>query len=344
MGESAIAARQFNILFTCAGRRVALIEAFGRALNELALSGKLLATDSSSATAAFYMADKGFVVPPVGTRMYIPCLLDLCRVHRVKLVIPVTDLDLRSLSRQQEPFARIGTTVMIGSPASVLMCQDKARTARFLKRIGLGAIRTFTLAEFLQAPFYPCFIKPIHGSASVGTARLNDEGDLRSHLAIHGDLMLVQDYVSGAEYTLDIYRGRDGQVYSVVPRQRLAVRSGEVEKGLTVNDPELIEVGVHLGQHLEGIWGVVNAQCRRPAGGRAHVFEINPRFGGGAPLSIHAGADFPRCVIEETLGKKPSAKLGQFTPDLLMLRYDNAVFVKADNPSQLPGYDSPQTR
>ena len=58
--------------------------------------------------------------------------------------------------------------------------------------------------------------------------------------ALHGDLMIVQDYVPGAEYTLDIYRGRDGKVHCVVPRQRLAVRSGEVEKGLTVADADLM--------------------------------------------------------------------------------------------------------
>ncbi len=337
-------ARKLNILFTCAGRRVSLITAFGKVLRELGLEGKLVVAEANAATPAFHLADKAFIVPAVGTVSYIPALLDICRQNEIGLVIPVTDIDLRSLSRQAGSFAELNCTVMIGSPSAVLTCRDKTRSAAFLEGIGLGLIRTLSLPEFLAKPFYPCFIKPIRGSASVGTALIRNESALKSHLALHGELMLVQDYVPGAEYTLDIYRGRDGKVHSVVPRQRLAVRSGEVEKGLTVRDDELMHTGVLLGEKLDGIWGVINAQCRRPAGGKAHVFEINPRFGGGATLSIAAGANLPRYVIEETLGLPLSAKLGEFTPNLLMLRYDEAVYVNVDDPTKLPGYDTPQMR
>jgi carbamoyl-phosphate synthase large subunit len=323
---------------------VALINAFGAALRELGLRGQLMVADSDSATAAFHRADKAFITPPVDTVKYMPALLDICRQNKIALLAPMTDLDLRSLSRQTEAFREIGCTVMIGSPASVLTCRDKARSAAFFERIGLGLIRTLSLEEFRKKPFYPCFIKPIRGSAGIGTALLPDERALRNHVEAHGELMLVQDYVPGAEYTLDIYRSRDGKVHCVVPRQRLAVRSGEVEKAVTVHDEELIATGVLLGEKLEGIWGVLNAQCRRPAGGKAHVFEVNPRFGGGAPLSIAAGANLPRYVLEETLGLPLSAKLGRFTPNLLMLRYDEALYVPVDDPSRLPGYDSPRMR
>ena len=89
---------------------------------------------------------------------------------------------------------------------------------------------------------------------------------------------------------------------------------------------------------------MLNAQCRRPANGKVYIFEINLRFGGGVPLSIAAGANLPRYVLEETLGLPVSAKLGQFKPNLLMLRYDQAVFVDATDPSKLPGFDTPQSR
>lgn len=313
-------------------------------MGELGVSGRLLAADVTSASAAYRAADEGLLAPPVGTIDYVPAVKEMCAAHEVGLVIPLTDLDLRSLARHREEFAALGSEVMIGPPKTVKLCRDKILTNDFLGGVGLRTIRTFTLEQFRPEPFFPCFIKPLRGSASVGTAVLHSEAELRAHLATFGDLMLVQDYVPGSEYTLDIYRTRGGEVKCVVPRQRLAIRSGEVEKGLTVQDQELISCGVRLGRGLDGIWGVVNAQCRRPPGREPHFFEINPRFGGGAPLSVAAGANLPRYVLEERLGLDVSARLGEFTPNLLMLRYDEGVFVQAEDPTQLPGFDTPEKR
>jgi len=311
---------------------------------ELAVEGRLIATDLTDAAPAFRRADLGILVPPIGTIEYTPALREICRTHDIGLLIPLIDLDLRCLARHRDTFADDGCQIMIGPPGTILMCRNKVLTSEFLAGIGLPAIRTFTLEDFRARPFFPCFIKPLRGSASIGTGVLHSEAELNAHVATFGDLMLVQDYVPGSEYTLDIYRTRSGQVQCVVPRQRLSVRAGEVQNGVTVHDDELIRAGVRLGEALEGVWGVVNAQCRRPEGGQAHLFEINPRFGGGAPLSIAAGANLPRYVLEERLGLPVSATLGQFTPNLLMLRYDDAVFVEIDDPKRLPGFDAPQVR
>ncbi|MDY7009787.1 MAG: ATP-grasp domain-containing protein [Planctomycetota bacterium] len=344
IGVTGIASRKLNILFTCGGRRVVLLDAFRRAMKELGVTGRLVVTDITEASAAYHRADKATVVPMTGTVEYIPSLLKICNDEKIGLIIPLTDLDLRSLSRHREKFASVGCEIMIGPPETILLCRDKTLTSRFLRRIGLQTIRTFTIEQFNARPFFPCFVKPIRGSASIGTGEIHSEAELNAHLATYGNLMLLQDYVPGAEYTLDIFRSKSGKVLSVVPRQRLAIRAGEVEKGLTVKDDELIEAGVRLGENLDGLWGVVNAQCRRPAGKKAHFFEINPRFGGGVLLAIDAGADLPKYVLEETLGLPVSARLGEFEPDRLMLRYDEAVFVHADNPSELPGFDTPQKR
>jgi carbamoyl-phosphate synthase large subunit len=55
--------------------------------------------------------------------------------------------------------------------------------------------------------------------------------------------------------------------------------------------------------------------------------EINPRFGGGFPLSCEAGADYPRWLLEWALGLPSTACADGWRPDVAMLRYDDAVFV-----------------
>ena len=99
-----------------------------------------------------------------------------------------------------------------------------------------------------------------------------------------------------------------------------------------------------LSGFLGGLWGVFCCQCRRGPDGVARFFEINPRFGGGAPLSVAAGANLPLYLIQEVLGMPITAKVGDFTDRLLMLRYDDAVFVQVTDPRKLPGYDTPHFR
>jgi carbamoyl-phosphate synthase large subunit len=56
--------------------------------------------------------------------------------------------------------------------------------------------------------------------------------------------------------------------------------------------------------------------------------EINPRFGGGAPLSIKAGANFPKWILQELLGQKPNIRFDGFKDGLIMLRYDSEVWLR----------------
>ena len=55
--------------------------------------------------------------------------------------------------------------------------------------------------------------------------------------------------------------------------------------------------------------------------------EINPRFGGGYPLSYAAGADFPSMLIREYLMDSTLETFHDWEENLLMLRYDDEVLV-----------------
>jgi carbamoyl-phosphate synthase large subunit len=335
-------ARKLNILFTCAGRRVILMEAFRRALKAVGAEGKIVATDVTEASAAFQSADEKVLVPPAGNVRYIQEIEEIVRRREIGLILPMTDLDLRSLARHREAFAEMGCTVMIGPEETIKICRDKKVFSQVLVRAGMPAIRTFSLQQFQAAPFYPCFVKPVRGSAGLGSDKIESHRQLQAHVHTFGEQLIVQDYVPGREYTVDVYRSRAGKIHAIVPRQRLAVRCGEVDQGVTIQDEKIIQETRKLADLLEGLWGVFCCQCRRPPGDdKLYFFEVNPRFGGGSPLSIAAGADLPLYVIQETLGLPVTGEVGKFTPNLLMLRYANNLFRQVNDPSLLPGFSSP---
>jgi len=323
---------------------VALLEAFRAAMKELGVQGKIVAADITATSAGFQRADVGEIVPPVGRLEYLEKLVDIVETHDIGLLVPLTDLDLRRLARQKDRFAERGCEVMIGSEQVVSYCRDKKRLNRLLRKADLATIKTLSPAQFVKEPFFPCFVKPARGSAGIGSGVVQNEQQFQAHLTTFGEAMVVQEFVPGQEFTIDVYRDRQGQVRCVVPRQRLVVRSGEVEKGVTRKDPELIDAAIRLAGTLGDLWGVFCCQCRRSREERPRFFEVNPRFGGGVPLSVAAGANLPRCLLEEVLHRPVTARVGEFTDNLVMMRYDEAVFTQVENLSSLPGYKSPQFR
>jgi carbamoyl-phosphate synthase large subunit len=61
---------------------------------------------------------------------------------------------------------------------------------------------------------------------------------------------------------------------------------------------------------------------------KVKFIEINPRFGGGVPLAIKAGANFPKWILQELMGKKPKIRFDGFKDRLIMLRYDGEVWMQ----------------
>lgn len=342
--SDAAATGPFNVLFTCAGRRVALLEAFRGAMASLGLSGRILVTDITPTAPTMHRADEGLLVPPIGSDEYLPRLREIVGAYDVRLLVPLTDRDLMLLAEQRDALAQLGCTAMVAPSETMAVCRDKRRFHEMLARTGLPQMRTWTLEAFLSRPVFPCFVKPVNGSAGIGAGRIDDQEALRAHVATYGADLIVQEYVAGQEFTMDVFRRRDGVVCAVVPRQRLSIRGGEVEKGITVRDDALVEQTLRMISHLPGAWGVMNAQCRRRPDGTALFFEANLRFGGGAPLTIAAGVDLPGMVIREVLGMPVEPRIGRFTDNLLMMRYDEAVFQRVEQPEHLPGYAQPTGR
>ena len=331
---------ELNILFTCVGRRNELVDAFRGAMRKLGLRGKLYASDVSPFQSAVEAADAYLPMPHVEDSGYMPAMLEAVDRLKIGLVIPLTDLDLVDLARQRDRFRGVGCEVMVGSEQIVTFCRDKLQLPGLLDSLGLPSARAMDLSEFRRSPFFPAFVKPLHGSGSVGAARVDTMDALDVHVRLHGGRMLVQTYVPGREYTVDVYKSRDGQTRCIVPRQRLRVRGGEVEHGVTVKDEAIIEATRTLSDGLKDIWGVFCCQCRRGPDGRIYFFEVNPRFGGGCPLSVAAGADMPACILQDLLGLEIETD-GAFTDRLLMMRYPAAIYRQVDRLEDLPGFDKP---
>lgn len=322
-----LSSKKLNVMFTCIGRRVSLLKSFRKSSRRLKLQSRFIGTDTTSLSPALELCDKAFIVKPVVHRDYLKELLEIVKTESIKLLVPTVDHDLKLLAVNREKFEKLGCFVLISDPEVIDICQDKRQTFRFLSKAGFNTPRTWTSQSALRKKDlrYPCFLKPWDGYASRGSAVVRNRMELLFYIKTVPNC-IVQEYIIGPEFTCDVFVAFEGQVRCVVPRKRLEVRSGEVSKAKIVKDPKIMETAAKAIEALGAGPGVITVQLIKNGRGKINIIEINPRFGGGVPLSINAGANFPRWILQMLIGKKPRIKMDGFKDNRTMLRYDSEVW------------------
>jgi len=318
-----------NILITSAGRRVALLRLFQQALRDLNVPGRVCATDLTANSSAYQSADLAFLSGRFGDPSYIPDLLESCQQHAIRLLVPTIDTELALYARHRDDFERIGVQLAVSDPDTLLIGSDKQRTHQWLVANQFPTPRQASIDQVTANPAdwpLPLIAKPKAGSSSIGLTPIHCLSDL--DIARRLDEPVVQTIAPGKEYTVDVYVDHAGKPRCAVPRMRLETRAGEVSKGITVRHSAVQELAIAICQALPGARGVLNVQIfADDKTGQLNVIECNPRFGGGYPLTHQAGAHFTHWLIEETMGLPLSAAIDQWQDGLVMLRYDDAVFV-----------------
>ena len=318
-----------SILLTCIGRRVSLLENFRRAAKQLKINTSFFGTDTTELSSALQLCDKRFLVKPTTHAGYIGQLLSIVKTHRVKLLVPTVDLDLKLLAQNKQKFGAIGCRVLVSNPQVIDICQDKRKTYRFLVNNGFDTPVTMSIRSVLlkKKLNWPCFLKPWDGSAGKGNAVAHNRRELLFY-AKRIPNAICQEFIEGTEYSCDVYVDFGMKVRCVVPRKRIEVRAGEVSKGQVVKNSHIMSEAAKMVERLGAGPGVITVQSFLTGNDEIKFIEINPRFGGGAPLSIKAGANFPKWILQELLGKKRNIRFNGFKNDLIMLRYDSEVWLE----------------
>jgi carbamoyl-phosphate synthase large subunit len=136
---------------------------------------------------------------------------------------------------------------------------------------------------------------------------------------------IAQSRLTGREFTADALIGRDGALLACVPRWREETRAGISVRGTTFESPEVVEAVFDTLRAVK-LTGPANVQGFVDAEGRVTIVEVNPRFSGGLPLTLAAGADLVGTYLAGILD--PDAELPQLTfqPGVRMARYFAEVF------------------
>jgi carbamoyl-phosphate synthase large subunit len=334
-----------NILFTCAGRRNYLINYFK---HELKKRGKVLAADMQLSAPALVDADQAFQVPSIYALDYIETLVGIIKENEVGLIISLNDLELPVLSKHRATLEQFGAKLIVSSESVIDISFDKKKTEEFLTEIGLKSPRTlidFGLAKEavkrgeLQ---FPLVLKPRWGSASIGIEFPEDAEEMelaywlltkRLKKTILAEAskedvdraILIQEKLPGQEYGMDILNDFEGNYVGTFVRKKLAMRSGETDKAISVIDKRFEFIGKTISQNLRHIG---NLDCDVfEVDGKLYVLEMNPRFGGGYPFSHEAGANTALAYVGWMLGDENAHKAIAYSANEVYSKCDRLMRV-----------------
>ena len=315
-----------NIIITSAGQRVSLVNDFQETLRRFFPDGKVYTTDMNPRMApAAYVSDGCFEVPRCTSEDYIESLLAICLSNDIGLIVPTIDTELAVLAANRDVFIKQGIYVSVSDYDFVMMCRDKRNTGAFFEKNGIRVPKPIDKYH----PTFPLFAKPYDGSLSTNLHYIKTAEELTDEIMNDPKLLFMEciDKEKYKEYTVDMYYGRDHRVKCIVPRERIKIRAGEINKGLTEKNP----LTSYLFERLETIEGCVGCICIQlflnPETDDVVGIEINPRFGGGYPQTYAAGGNYPEYLIREYFLGDEIDYFDGWKDHLLMLRYDDAVYV-----------------
>ncbi|MCY6353989.1 ATP-grasp domain-containing protein [Clostridium sp. ZS2-4] len=306
-----------KILLTAIGKRVQLIE-------YLKKDCCVIGVDCGTLAAAQKFVDKFYIVPKISDPLYIDALLSICNEEKVDLLIPLYEKEFTMLCEFRSKFEEQGTKILLSDVDVINIFNDKYSTYEFFIKNNISTPKSYLKDSLPSELVYPLIIKPIDGMGSNNVFKVKNEKELNFFVE-YVENPIIQEYIEGTEYTIDVLCDLRERVISAVPRERIEVRSGEVSKSKTVKDFKIINAVMDLCSKTKFI-GPVTIQCIVTHNGEIKFIEVNPRFGGGVPLSFAAGVDYGKYFNLMCKEEEISPVIGEFE-ELTMLRYDEAVFL-----------------
>ena len=308
-----------TILLTSIGKRVELVKHFKSA-------GRVVGADSSDLNAARYFTDAFYRIPRADEEGYIDSLTEICKNEKADFIIPLHEAEFDVLCDHRDKFENVKTMLVLSDKNIIDICKDKYKTSEFFKRHDIPSPTTYAKEDTFENESFPLVIKPSDGMGSMGVFVVKDSDDLAYALKKTSN-PIVQEKIEGTEFTMDVLCDMDGNLIYVVPRERLEVRDGEVNKSRVVLDDGIIALSKKVveSMKLEGkVRGPLTLQCFKTKDGSLKMLEINPRFGGGVPLSFASGADYAGAFSDILEGRKTEVNE---IKEITMLRYTESVFV-----------------
>lgn len=306
-------------------------------INELRKLGYFtIGVDADPYAAGIRLADLGLTVPRVDSAGYLDRLLEVVGETAADAIVSTMTEELSVLTAPDN-LGRLedaGVAHWFPPKSAVDACMDKREFAAMTEAAhqpvpltGSGSVD-----DALDKVPGPWIIKPCFGRGSRDVYTAETAEEVRE-IWPRVPVPILQTRLSGQEFTIDVLIDRNGELAGGVPRYRLATKAGISTVGRTFEAPGLLEFAESLLNSI-GHTGPANVQGFIDfETGDLGFIEINPRFSGGLPLSLGAGADLVGQFAVGMFGGEIDRAALSYVPGTVMVRYfEESFFVEEVEP------------
>ncbi|MBU1627516.1 ATP-grasp domain-containing protein [bacterium] len=320
-----------NILIFSCHWRVVFVRSFKQAFEkDKRLSGKVICIDMNPLSSALYEGDYYEIPPAMDDPEFMPFLKNTIKKYDISAIIPSTDKDLLFLSANKKSIEEEQVKIVISDDEVIKTTSDKFSTYTYFVKNEISTPKSWLPVEIkdIKDCDFPLIIKPRFGIGSKDINKVFTREELDFFIG-KVDKPIIQKLEDGVEYSFDTLSDFSAIPLEIVPRERISTRSGEIFRGRTVKSKKLIKQVLNLLGKIK-IKGPAVIQGFAGKDEKLSFTEINPRFGSGMHLTVQAGANYPLYLLRMLAGLPHGCKMGDFDDNLVMLRYDDAVFIQSN--------------
>lgn len=235
--------------------------------------------------------DVNFQVAPFVTHPdYFDFIRKLVSDYKIDYYIPLIDEEIVNAKIN---FNNVDDVKVITPDVDFsLLCLDKYGLMQSLSDNNISFIKTLHALQFYDKMFFPAFVKPNTGRGSRGVQRIENLDELNAYYTLEKyekEETIVQEFVSGVEYTVGVTVNNLNQILSIASR-RIVRKKGITIVAVNENNIEI----ERITQKIVDIYkpcGPFNIQLYITPDNEIKIFEINPRYSTTIIMSYEGGID-----------------------------------------------------
>lgn len=254
--------------------------------------------------------------------------------EKIDVLIPNFDAELFNFIKIEKDLLSMGIRTFLPSQKQ-LEQRDKVNLKSFGEQNNFNVpaseviFKDIEIAKTAEQFGFPLVVKGKFYEAFV-VQNLND-----AYKAFHtlqakwGLPIIVQKFIKGTEINIAGLGDGNGNTVSVIPMRKLYITDkGKAWAGITIEDEKLIALAEDFAKST--LWkGGFELEIMKEESGDLYIMEVNPRFPAWVYLTVAAGQNQPKALVEMALGNSVE-KFTAYKSGKMFIRYawDNVVDVE----------------
>ena len=279
------------------------------------------------------LANRSYLIPfpTEGIDSLRERLLYIHSREKIDVIIPNFDAELFSFMKLEPELKQLGIHMFLPTFDQFEERQKVNLTSFGLKHgisvpEGKSVSSVSELSKIATEMGFPLMVKGRYYEAFAAYNLEQATGYFNKISAKWGLPIVIQQFVKGTELNVTgLGDGKGNTIAAVAMRKQFITDKGKAWAGITINDPELLEITRNFIRSTH--WrGAFELEIMKSDNGKYYLMEINPRIPAWVYLAIATGQNIPESLVNLAMGNPVNA-YDEYEVGKLFIRYSYDMIV-----------------